>query len=276
MARYKKEEWKSIFWTVTLILFIRWAVVEPFKIPSGSMIPTLLVGDHLFVSKSSYDIRIPFTQVSLIKVDDPHRGDVVVFKYPNNENNEDKEGLYYIKRIIGLPGDEVEVRGGIPIINGQQVTQRPLSTTGLESRMPQFFFDPAHSLFEENIPGKRESHWGQRYPYRTERLPEVVQELQRQTGKDCISLGALGRGEGSFLHQSLINEICSFKIPEGKYFVMGDNRDDSADGREWGYVPRELLMGRALFIWLSLNWGDNPDGQGQPFFRWRRLGLRIN
>lgn len=276
MARYKKEEWKSIFWTIALILFIRWAIVEPFKIPSGSMIPTLLVGDHLFVSKSAYDIRIPFTETSLIKIADPQRGDVVVFKYPNHEAREEKEGLFYIKRIVGVPGDQIEVRGGIPRLATAPYVQDPVSPEVALDRIPQFYFDPAHRLFEEHVPGMNHKHWIQRYPYRIERLAEVVQELQSQSGKDCVDVGKLARGDVPFMHPSLINEICPFKVPEGQYFVMGDNRDDSADGREWGFVDRKLLKGRALFIWLSLNWGDNPDGQGQPFFRWRRLGLRIN
>src|SRR5688500_1115290 len=111
-ASSKKTERVSLALTIVLILFLRAFVAEPFKIPSGSMIPTLLIGDHLFVAKSSYDMRLPFTNIPLLRVSDPKRGDVTVFEYPNHEQEPGKGGQYYIKRIIGIPGDRIAVKGG--------------------------------------------------------------------------------------------------------------------------------------------------------------------
>lgn len=269
-AFWKNPETKSLFWTLVLIFFIRGFIAEPFKIPSGSMIPTLLVGDQLFVAKSSYDIGLPFTNIKLFKVSDPKRGDVVVFEYPNHEQDPAKDGIYYIKRIIGLPGDQIFVRGGVPYHAGQAANQQLFEEFPTEdARLPNFAANPNHRLFLEKLPGMDHAHWGQRYPYRYSDLPDVIRELKAQTGKDCIEIGKMAKREVPMISSSLLNEVCPFTVPEGQYFVMGDNRDDSADGREWGFVDRSLLKGRALFIWFS--W----KGMEAPFLRWSRLGLGI-
>lgn len=267
---WKNPETTSLFWTLALIFFIRGFIAEPFKIPSGSMIPTLLVGDHLFVAKSSYDIGIPFTNVKVLKVSDPKRGDVMVFEYPNHEADPKKDGVYYIKRIIGLPGDQISLKAGIPYVNGVAVQQRPATDpSGEKLRLPEFELNPNHRLVLETLPTMDHEHWVQRYPYRYSDLPEALQEYKMQTGKDCVEVGRAAKHELPIMSASLFNEICPFTVPEGHYFAMGDNRDDSADSREWGFVPRTLIKGRALFIWLS--W----KGLEVPFLRWSRLGLRI-
>lgn len=267
---WQHPEVKSLFWTLLLILFIRGFIAEPFKIPSGSMIPTLLIGDHLFVAKTSFDIGVPFTNKKLVHVSDPKRGDVVVFEYPNHEGDESKDGVYYIKRLIGLPGDEITIKGGIPQVNGQIAAQQSIDDFKEgDPRLPGFEFNTNHRLLFETLPGMDHPHWVQRYPYRYSDLPEAIQELQASTGKSCIEMGRAAKREIPIISSSLFNEICSFRVPEGMYFAMGDNRDDSADSREWGLVPRENIKGRALFIWFS--W----KGFSWPFLRWTRLGQGI-
>jgi signal peptidase I len=204
--RHKQDKPKSVFreyfsaiaWALALALIIRAEVVQAFKIPSGSMKPTLLVGDHLLVSKSSYGVKLPFTDVVLAPVGDPERGDVIVFHFPENDKD-------MIKRIIGLPGDEVEVRGTRVFINGEELEQ----------------------------------NWGH-----------------------------YGEGETAFRR-----DFGPVTVPEGKYFVMGDNRDHSYDSRYWnggrgGFVDRDNILGRAFFIHWS--WKDNTWD-----VRWNRPGTII-
>jgi len=276
MAQFSKDDYKSIFWTVLLILFIRGFIVEPFKIPSGSMIPTLLIGDHLFVAKGSYDIGIPFTTIKLIHVSDPKRGDVVVFRYPNPEKSEEKDGQFYIKRVIGIPGDRIEVKGGVPYVNGAAVVQVPLEQPPTQKEIPNFDFDLSSQLFRESLPDKAGTHWVQRSPNQLARLPRVISELQAETHESCIGVGKSAIGEVPMFNPLLFNEICPFTVPEGQYFMMGDNRDNSADGRDWGFVERRLLKGRALFIWLSLLQSDSAEVEGGPLLRWSRIGLEIH
>jgi signal peptidase I len=155
----KNQERLSIFWLVILILFLRWAVVEPFKIPSGSMIPTLLIGDHLFVSKSAYDIRVPFLNQALIKVSEPRRGDVIVFEYPREDEN---QGKFYIKRLMGVPGDRIEVRGGVPYLNGTILDQKEVSAEVYRNIPGHDPLETQYSLLE-TVPNARFSpHWVQR------------------------------------------------------------------------------------------------------------------
>jgi signal peptidase I len=186
-----KEYVEALAVALILALIIRSFVVQAFKIPSESMVETLLVGDHLLVSKFAYGIKLPFTDKTLIKTGDPERGDVIVFEYPENRD------LDYIKRIIGLPGDVVELKNNVLYRNGQKVEE------------------PYKRVEAVPGPGTR-STWG----------PETV--------------------------------------PEGQYFVMGDNRDHSQDSRYWGFVPREYIRGKAWVIYWS--WAGITD------VRWNRIG----
>jgi len=269
------EELKSIAWTLLLILFLRGFVAEPFKIPSGSMIPTLLIGDHLFVAKSSYDLGIPFTNLKLFHIADPKRGDVVVFEYPNNEANPSKEGQYYIKRLIGLPGDRITVRGGVPHFDEEQTKVEAVALAKpLPFSLRGFQPNPNHSFFLEQLPDAAVPHWVQRYPYRIPDLVRAKDELRSETGQDCIDVGKSALNLAP-IAPTLLNEICQFTVPPEHFFFMGDNRDDSADSREWGFVHRKLLKGRALFIWLSLLQESSGPDEGGPILRWSRLGLGI-
>lgn len=271
----RKAEGISLFLTLLLILFLRAFVAEPFKIPSGSMIPTLLVGDHLFVAKSSYDIRIPFTNVSVLKVADPKRGDVVVFGYPHFPQTPEMTGTHYIKRLIGLPGDVISIQGGTIRVNDEAWNKVPLDPAAVATEIPNFRPHPTESLlFKESIPGQEGFHWAQHKQSSLRRLSEAKETYRLIEGQDCVEVGSGIRG--GIPDSTLVNEVCQFTVPAGHYFFMGDNRDDSSDGRTWGFVERKLLRGRALFIWLPFkSFSFQTDEEGGPLLRWRRFGLRI-
>lgn len=215
-------EYGASFFPVILIVFLlRSFLVEPFKIPSGSMIPTLLVGDFILVNKYTYGIRIPVINKKVIELNSPQRGDVVVFRYPRDPS------LDYIKRVVGLPGDKVEYRNKRLTINGQAMPMRP---NGDFLDKEKLYYTPRFvetlgsiehdALVEDEAP-----------PF----VPHVEQYPQREK--------CLYNSEGF---------IC--EVPAGHYFMMGDNRDNSQDSRVWGFVPDENLVGRAFFIWF--NFGD--------------------
>lgn len=297
----KKNEWAGLFWTLLLILFARAFIAEPYKIPSGSMIPTLLIGDHILVSKSSYDLRVPFTDIQFARVSEPQRGDVIVFAYPNYERNRARSGDFFIKRLIGIPGDTVSITRGEISINGQSVLRTPLEQDYVISRSPSYDYSVDRvSVFHELLPGMHEPHLSQSYKrdlaqvdvaidtwrednLRQCRRSQSNEECEAAQMKTCVEMGeSIISGVRD---TSLMNQICEFTIPEDKYFVMGDNRDDSSDGRFWGYVPRELLKGKALFIWLPWKSRARPDdwdytlsgegNEGGPLLRWKRFGMRI-
>ncbi|RMD80864.1 MAG: signal peptidase I [Gammaproteobacteria bacterium] len=212
---------RSFFPVILVVLLLRSFLVEPFRIPSGSMIPTLWVGDFILVNKFAYGIRLPVLQTKVLDVGEPERGDVVVFRYPEDPSTD------YIKRVVGLPGDHIVYRNKTLYINGRPVPQRVL---GPYTAVPTGLSLPAQ-LREEELPGH--SH----------RI--VVHPRFR---------GRLDRGE--------------WWVPEGSYFVMGDNRDNSNDSRAWGFVPERYLVGKAVLIWMAWNGADGG-------VNWDRIGLSI-
>ena len=272
----------GLIWTLLLVLFLRAFVVEPFRIPSGSMIPTLLEGDFLFVGKSSYDIGIPFTNLKLLHVAEPRNGDVVVFEYPNHENDESRKGLYYIKRIIGLPGDKILMKAGILYINGKEIAQQPYPDAGPKANdIAGFSVANANDVFFEELPKMEAPHYVQRNREIAKQLPSYIEQYRQNNPEKCFPLAASMHLQSSYKRPIAMNEICEFTVPPDQFFCMGDNREDSADGREWGYVDRNLLKGRALFIWMSLQQGgpdQTSDSRGPlaNIFRWSRFGLSIN
>ena len=193
---------KSFFPIILLVFFIRSFVAEPFKIPSGSMMPTLLAGDFILVSKFSYGIRVPILNYTMIEVDKPKRGDVFVFHYPP------KPSIDYIKRVVGLPGDVIEYKSKTLYINDKKIEQT--------------FVD--------------------KYPY-------VMNEIHHIEAKEFKE--ALGNVNHSILIHDLPGENFKFEVPQGHYLAFGDNRDNSADSRVWGFVPEHNLVGRAFFIWFN-------------------------
>jgi signal peptidase I len=205
-----REYSESIGVAVAIALLLRAFVVEAFQIPSGSMIPTLEVGDHIFVSKFAYGLTIPFTNTKLVTLGTPKRGDIIVFKYPLDQSTD------YIKRVVGLPGDVVEMRQEELYINGHPVPRE---------RVPK----PYHYSDASRGIGPPEDHEGELWMENLDgRKHELIQEPIR-TPRDFERK----------------------VIPPGQVFVMGDNRDNSSDSRVWGTVGLDLIKGRALIVWWS-------------------------
>lgn len=216
---------RSFFPVILIVLLIRSFLFEPFRIPSGSMMPTLLSGDFIFVNKFTYGLRLPITNTQLIEFRKPERGDVVVFRQPGNPRTN------FIKRLVGLPGDRIEVRNKQIIVNGVPAER------------------DINGLYEG--PGRDPSFRRARPHVAVENLDGVVHQI---LVTDFTKPGSEG----------------VFNVPEGHYFFMGDNRDNSHDSRfsSVGYVPEKNLVGKAARIWM--NW-DIPDAA--PI--WSRIGDRI-
>ncbi len=196
----------SFFPIVFIVLILRSFIAEPFRIPSGSMMPTLLIGDFILVNKYTYGIRIPVLNTKIIEMNSPERGDIAVFRYPKNPK------IDYIKRVVGLPGDKVSYYNKTVYINGKVATQVSL---GSYQGVGQGVNMTGAEHFIENLAGFEHS---------------------------ILVKHGLPSVEGTFV------------IPEGQYFMMGDNRDNSNDSRYWGTVPEENLVGKAFFIWMSWDW----------------------
>ena len=222
-ARLLMQPWwldwtAGLFPVIVVVFLLRSFLFEPFKIPSASMVPTLLVGDLILVNKFTYGLRLPVINTKLTAGTPLARGDVVVFRYPP------KPSLDYIKRVVGLPGDEVAYLNKQLTVNGQVVPKAAL---------PPFFDEESMayaSQFEEKL-GER--------PHRllnNEKVPSFVQ-------------GATDFPYQQNCRYSVEGVVC--KVPEGHYFMMGDNRDNSLDSRYWGFVPDQNIVGRAFFVWMN-------------------------
>ena len=211
---------KSFFPVLLFVLVLRSFIVEPFRIPSSSMMPTLLIGDFILVNKFSYGIRLPVVDTKIIDIGKPERGDIMVFRYPQNPS------LDYIKRVIALPGDKVSYFDKHIFINGEKIIQKPL---GLYKGVGQ----------GENMTGALLQH---------EQLQAKEHEILIMQQRPSV--------EGEII------------VPDGHYFMMGDNRDNSNDSRYWGTVPEENIVGKAFMIWM--NW--DADNKGVD---WSRLGSII-
>jgi signal peptidase I len=213
-------EYSVSFFPVILIVFLlRSFLVEPFKIPSGSMVPTLLVGDFILVNKFTYGIRLPVANVKVLDLGSPQRGDVMVFRYPEDPS------LDYIKRVVGLPGDRIVYRDKRLSINGALVQVRQVEDYVSRERVQMY------RRYVETL-GKVEHQIlidADAPPYvpQVHAFPYVGNCNYNNSGMECT-------------------------VPAGHYFMMGDNRDNSSDSRVWGFVPDENIVGKAFFIWLNI------------------------
>jgi signal peptidase I len=221
-------EYARSFFPVILIVFsLRSFLVEPFKIPSGSMLPTLLVGDFILVNKFTYGIRLPVINKKIVPLNDPQRGDVMVFRYPQDPS------LDYIKRVVGTPGDTVEYRGKELIINGHTVPQKP---AGTYSYMASGLNYVTAQIRDEHLGS--EDHMAMVQPEAPSVIPGQV--MDNFPYRENCSYDEQGTGF-----------VC--KVPKGYYFMMGDNRDGSNDSRYWGFVPDANIVGKAFFIWMNFD-----------------------
>lgn len=214
-------EWGASFFPVILIVFVlRSFIVEPFKIPSGSMIPTLLVGDFILVNKFTYGIRLPVVNKKIIDVNSPQRGDVMVFRYPEDPS------LDYIKRVVGLPGDKVAYQNKRLTINGEPV---PIKRT-------EDYLHPERLYYSEQY---------------VEKLGNVEHRILNDADAPAFVPDTVlfPHRENCIYNHSGV--ICT--VPPGHYFMMGDNRDNSRDSRVWGFVPDENIVGKAFFVWLNFS-----------------------
>jgi len=225
---------KSFFPVILIVFFIRSFLVEPFKIPSGSMIPTLQVGDFILVNKFTFGVRLPIISKKIVQINDPQRGDVMVFHYPENPS------VDYIKRVIGLPGDTVEYRNKRLTINGVEQPQQS---------------DGDYNYVESGLNFVHTER-------RNEMFADRKHALLVNPDMPTLHLGSVAEFKG--------RENCTYdedsvrcKVPEGHYFMMGDNRDNSRDSRYWGFVPDNQIVGKAFFVWMN-------------FSDLKRIGLSIN
>lgn len=223
-ATGQREPWwveypKSFFPVILVVFFLRSFIVEPFKIPSGSMVPTLVVGDFILVNKFTYGIRLPVINHKIIDVNQPRRGEVMVFRYP------DDPSLDYIKRVVGLAGDKIEYRDKRLFVNGVEAAR---------TQLPDY-------LHRERI--------------------SYSKQFMEKTGE--VEYAVLIEDDAPaavpFVQQFPFRENCAYNdsgvsctVPQGHYFMMGDNRDNSADSRVWGFVPDRNIVGRAFFIWFNM------------------------
>lgn len=230
---------RSFFPVLLLVVFLRSFVAEPFRIPSGSMMPTLEVGDFILVNKFAYGIRLPVLRTKLFDTGEPKRGDVFVFRYP------EKPWQNYIKRVIGLPGDRIRWQADKLIINGKQI---PHEEVGLYTAVDQHGrkLDARH-LVEDLLGVKHDII--------------LYQTNEPLDGRPMLVDG----GHFPMVEGSTDREIV---VPEGKYFAMGDNRFGSSDSRSWGFVPEENLVGKAMFVWM--HYAGNNEG-----FDFSRIGESI-
>lgn len=198
---------KSMFPVLAVVLILRSFLFEPFQIPSGSMLPTLQIGDFILVNKYHYGVRLPVLNTRVLPVKDPQRGEVAVFRYPNNPS------INYIKRVIGVPGDVINFHNKTFFINGEEVAQELLA------RLPPV--NPEVLLMQES-------------------LGDNTFTLYNDVGRPSMS--------------------AQWTVPEGHYFMIGDNRDNSNDSRYWGFVSEDLLVGKAVFVWMHWdNFFSLPD-----------------
>lgn len=219
----------SVAVAILVALTIRWLLLEAYVIPSGSMLPELLINDHIFVNKLTYGIRVPFSEKWITTFNQPQRGDVIVFKYPLDKST------FFIKRLIGMPGDKIFWENGTLYINDKPVEKvPPASSVNFDWLSDEDFKSNGVDV------GDRKEY----YVHFTEKLP-VVEGI---------------KDHSVILHRGNYSSFGPFVVPENSYFMMGDNRDRSQDSRYWGPMPKDNIVGKAMFVWLSCEEAWHPFG----------------
>jgi len=218
------EQIGSFFPVLIFVLIVRTFVFEPFRIPSSSMMPTLLTGDFIYVNKFSYGLKLPVLHDTIIEVGHPKRGDIIVFRYPKDQS------VDYIKRVVGLPGDKIhyDIRKKEVYINGEL--------------MPQEYISLYQGLKDDASNSK------------------AIEKYEQLGDKKHLMF--------TYNHRRGPTNYLDVTVPEGHYFAMGDNRDNSADSRDWGFVPERNLVGRAVFIWMHWRTTDFFEGL-------KRIGTKL-
>ncbi|WP_404390177.1 signal peptidase I [Pseudoalteromonas phenolica] len=244
---------KSIFPMIAAITIFRSFIFEPFQIPSGSMMPTLLDGDFILVQKYAYGIKDPVWRSQMIEVGEPERGDITVFKFPLDER------IDFIKRVIGLPGDSIVYRN-------RQLFIKPNCEAGQERT--DNLVCGEYNKIALDIVNRDEFMQG---PMPLVRLTEDLPGAQHDILINPQALESTDR-----YYQQSGTRKDEWVVPKDSYFVMGDNRNNSQDGRMWGFVPKENLVGKAVFIWMSFDFDNGPDsllpGWVPTGVRFERLG----
>lgn len=231
-----REYMESLLVAVLLALAMRFFVISAYKIPTGSMLPTLKVGDFIFAYRLPYGFPIPFSGGERINARLPDRGDVVVFRYPGNED------VNYVKRVVGLPGDRIAIKNKKLFINDIESSYRPLSD-GLINDVPNSDY---YSASGESFSGDAE--------HATD--PTLEHTVMNNHADQADFFGPV-------------------VVAPGQIFVLGDNRDSSDDSRYWGTVPASHLEGRVVLIWLSLDWVHTWGGERWPTVRWDRVFKKV-
>jgi signal peptidase I len=227
----------GLFGVIALVFVLRSFITEPFRIPSGSMLPNLYVGDFILVNKFTYGLRLPIGNQVVVPMNHPKKGDVVVFQWPVDRNQS------YIKRVVGAPGDVVRYENKILTVNGQVYAHSPKPGTIPTQEYPTNALGrPVLSVILNKAVEQG----------------AVAHDILTIEGQPVLSPGALreypfrnATGACTFLPN---NSGLECTVPAGQYFMMGDNRDNSTDGRYWGFVPEENIIGKAYFVWMNFTW----------------------
>ena len=243
-----RDGWGGIFLAILAAFTIRWGLFESYVIPSGSMLSSLLINDHLFVNKLVYGLRVPFSENWLTHFSQPQRGDIIVFKHPK------EMGTFLIKRVVGVPGDRIAFDQGTLYIN--DVAQEKIPAPKDQTYLDLIALDEKHGKTSMDA---------------IKNFDHFIEKLQVPGGfkEHSVLVNSMAFGRDHF---------SAVTVPEGMLFMMGDNRHNSNDSRYWGFMPQENILGRASLIWLScdemlpgLSFLCNP-----LTLRWGRLGKQVN